>query len=291
MSSIISPNFLNNIELLELRVKDNVAGLFGGTHRSKTFGSSCEFADYKEYMQGDDVKKIDWRAFARFDKLFIKQYLDERQMHTRIYIDTSLSMSYEKKNEYALKIAAVLSYLSVKAMDKVSIYSIDGHKCQEIISKMVGKDNYMNNISQLNKVAFDGESFISDAILTSNVGYGDGVSIIISDFLTDNDYKKAIDYLRSKRRDVICIQVLSDNEINPKFNARMLFFDSENRKSTFRKNINREVIAAYKRALDFVTHDISHYCSSRNASYFLLNADSKVEDFVFRNAMKKGVIR
>lgn len=291
MGNIVSPTFLNNIELLELRVKDNVAGLFGGTHRSKTFGSSCEFADYKEYLQGDDIKKIDWRAYARFDKLFIKQYLDERQMHTRIYIDTSLSMSYEKKNEYALRIAAVLSYLSVKAMDKVSIYSINGHRCKEIINKMVGKDNYTNQINALNNVEFDGESFISDAILSSNVGYGDGVSVIISDFLTDNDYKKAIDYLRSKRRDVVCIQVLSDNEINPKYNARMLFFDSENMTSTFRKNINREVISAYKRALDFVTHDISHYCSSRNAGYFLLNADTKVEDFVFKDAMKKGVIR
>lgn len=291
MNPIISPELLNNIELLELRVQDNVAGLFGGSHRSKSFGSSCEFADFKEYKEGDDVKKIDWRAYTRFYRLFIKQYLDERQMHTRIYIDTSESMKFEKKNEYALKLAAVLSYLSIKAMDKVTIYAIRGNRCEEVISKMVGKDNYMTHINKLNKIEFSGDTSISEAIMATSVGYGDGVSIVISDFLTDNDYKKSIDYLRSKRRDVIFLQVLSEEEINPTFNSRFLLYDSEDLKSTFKKNINKEVITAYKKALEYITNDISHYCLSRDSSYFLLNANEKIEDFIFNKAMQKGVIR
>ena len=84
------------MESLQMLIKNNVAGLFGGNHRSKTFGSSCEFADYRDYVAGDDVTKIDWNAYARFDKLYLKLYLDERQMHTRIYIDASRSMGYGK---------------------------------------------------------------------------------------------------------------------------------------------------------------------------------------------------
>ena len=115
---IIDEAFLQQMESLQMLVKNNVAGLFGGNHQSKSFGSSCEFSDYRDYIPGDDIGKIDWNAYARFDKLFLKLYLDERQMHTRIYIDGSRSMNHgdSKKGEQAIKLAATLAYLSVCAM-------------------------------------------------------------------------------------------------------------------------------------------------------------------------------
>ena len=91
---VIDEAFLSQLEQIETVLKNNLAGMFGGNRRSKNFGSSCEFADYRDYMPGDDVTKIDWNAYARFDKLYQKLYFDERQMHTRIYIDTSRSMDY-----------------------------------------------------------------------------------------------------------------------------------------------------------------------------------------------------
>ncbi|MDE6691179.1 MAG: DUF58 domain-containing protein, partial [Clostridia bacterium] len=69
---VINEEFLQQIELLQMLVKNNVAGMFGGNHQSKTFGSSCEFTDYREYIPGDDITKIDWNAFARFEKLYLK---------------------------------------------------------------------------------------------------------------------------------------------------------------------------------------------------------------------------
>ena len=91
---VIDEAFLSELEALETLLKNNVAGMFGGNHQSKNFGSSCEFADYRDYVPGDDITKIDWNAYARFDKLYQKLYLDERQMHTRIYIDASRSMHH-----------------------------------------------------------------------------------------------------------------------------------------------------------------------------------------------------
>ena len=101
---IINEEFLQQLETLQTLVKNNVAGLFGGNHQTKNFGSSCEFADYRDYIPGDDITKIDWNAFARFEKLYLKLFLDERQRHTRIYIDASRSMAYGKgkKEEQAL---------------------------------------------------------------------------------------------------------------------------------------------------------------------------------------------
>ena len=146
---VIDEAFLSEVEALQTILKNNIAGMFGGNHQAKTFGSSCEFADYRDYVPGDDMTKIDWNVYARFDKLYQKLYLDERQMHTKIYIDASRSMqhgSLEKANQ-AIRIAAAFAYISICEMDKVSIYAIRNGQVEEVISGMVGKDSYLSYIN------------------------------------------------------------------------------------------------------------------------------------------------
>lgn len=290
---IINEAFLQKLELLDMYIKDNVAGAFGGNHRSKKYGSSSEFADFREYIPGDDIRRIDWNVFARFEKLFLKLYLDERQMHTKIYIDGSISMKgeNEKKAEMALRIAATFAFFSIKAMDKVSIYYIDNNKTYKIIDRIVGKDSFYNFIGALNDIKFDSKStFISDAIMNHQTGYGNGMSIIISDFLTNNNYFNAISHLRSKHRDVLCIQLLDDDELNPKFAGKNIFYDSENN-NTYKKNINKDVIKAYYEALNYITSSISSFCNSREATYLLVNANSRIDDIILNQAISKGVIK
>ena len=163
----INEEFLQQVESLQVILKNNLAGLFGGGHQSKTYGSSCEFADYRDYIPGDDITKIDWNIFARTDKLYLKLFLDERQIHTRIYIDASRSMDYGKgkKATMALKIAATLAYLSICEMDRVSIYYIKENKIHEVVSNIVGKESFYNQIGKLNDIEFSGDAFISNSIL------------------------------------------------------------------------------------------------------------------------------
>lgn len=274
-------------------IKNNVAGQFGGNHQAKTFGSSCEFADFRDYTPGDDIKRIDWNAYGRFEKLYLKLYLDERQMHTRIYIDASRSVAYGngKKDVQAIRLAAAFAYLSVCEMDKVSIYVLHEKQVEEIISGMLGKDAFINSIGKLNDITFEGDSFISEAILPSTVGYGDGLSVIISDFLTDNNFEDAIDHLATKKRDILCAQVLSKEELNPKSRGKMHFFDCEDIGKSYRKNINKEIIKAYKAALAYATGRIRDYCFSRGAEYMLVHADSTPQEIFFGRLADMGVIK
>ena len=291
--TVIDDEFLSQIELLQMLVKNNVAGMFGGNHKSKTYGSSCEFADYREYTPGDDITKIDWNAFARFEKLYTKLFLDERQMHTRIYIDASNSMGFGKgkKDEQALKIAAAFAYLSVCEMDKVSVYTIQNKQLNAVISGMLGKESFISSINALNGVTFSGDSYISDAIVPSAVGYGDGMSIIISDFLTDNNYEAAIDHLTSKKRHVLCVQILSKEELRPKARGKMHFFDSEDNNKYYRKNITREIAQAYKKAVDYATGRIRDYCAARGADYLLVGAEDPVGKLFFERLTDEGVLK
>ena len=292
---VINEEFLSRLDTLETILKNNVAGMFGGNKQSRygSFGSSCEFADYRDYMPGDDIMKIDWNSYARFDKLYIKLFLDERQMHTRIYIDASRSMDYGngRKAEQAVKLAAALAYLSVNEMNRVSVYAIKGNAVEEIIPLTVGKDTFYNRIGDLNGIEFDGDSRISEAILPTTVGMGDGMSVIISDFLTDDDYETAIDHLVGKKRDVFCIQILSPEEINPQISGKMHLFDSENLDKTYKKNIDRDILKAYRAAVAYATDRLRDYCYSRGAHCLTVSSDADVGEIIFGRLEEEGVIK
>lgn len=291
MKQIIDEQFLQQVELLSMAIKDNTAGLFGGSHKSKKYGSSCEFADYRKYIEGDDITKIDWNIYGRFEELYIKLYLDEKQMNTRIYIDTSSSMSFYNKSEFALRLATTLAYLSVSEMDRVSIYTINGRHVEPLFEKIVGKERFLQNVVKLNNIKFDGDSFISEAILRSQVGYGDGKSIIISDFLTDNNYVDAIDYLRTKRRDVLCIQLLANEEVNPLARGKSILYDCEDSDKFYKDNVTRDVLKAYEKALKFIQDRLSNFCASREADYVFYPTNMPLKELFFDKLMTKGVIK
>ncbi len=290
---IIDEAFLSEIEALQSLLKNNVAGMFGGNHQSKNYGSSCEFTDYRDYVPGDDITKIDWNAYARFDKLYQKLYLDERQMHTKIYIDASRSMQHgnDEKAQQAIRIAAAFAYLSVGEMDKVSIYALHENRAEEVISGMVGKEAYLNSINRLNEIEFTSDVSINEAILTSRVGMGDGYSILISDFLTDEEYERAIDKFAEQKRDILCVQILSREELNPQFRGKMHLYDSENLQNFFRRKIDRDRIAAYKAALAHVTERIKNYCEARGGHYMLVPAHQKLFDIFFGNLVDMEVLK
>ncbi len=290
---IVNEELLSQLEAMQMLLKNNVAGLFGGNHKSRTYGSSCEFADYRDYVDGDDTTKLDWNAYARFEKLYLKLFLDERQMHTRIYIDASRSMEYgdARKAEQALQFAALIAYLSVCEMDKVSIYVIKDKSVHQVIRTIVGKEAFLASIGELEQVVFDGDSYISEALMTENLGYGDGLSVIISDFMTDNDYEGAIDRLVEKKRDVFCLQILSKEEINPQARGKVHYFDSEHSSRFYRKDIDREIIKAYKMAVEYVTDRIRNYCNARGANYLLASAEDSAHEIFFEKLVNMGVFK
>ena len=120
--SVLNDAFFSRLETLTLELRANLGGFFGGKHLVRTYGQTVEFADYREYMLGDDIRRIDWNLYSRFEKFFLKLFTDERQMHTQIFIDCSASMGRDMpaKANYTIGVAAALGYLSVHNMDKVS---------------------------------------------------------------------------------------------------------------------------------------------------------------------------
>ena len=132
---------------------------------------------------------------------------------------------------------------------------------------------------------------IGQAFFSSSVGMGDGYSILISDFLTDENYENAIDTFAEKRRDILCIQVLSREELNPQMRGKMHLFDSEDPSSIFRRKIDRDRINAYKAALRFVTDRIKDYCESRGGRYLLVPAEASLGEVFFGDLVDTEVMK
>ena len=285
------------METLALNLRADLAGFFGGKHLVKTYGQTVEFADYREYMLGDDIRRIDWNLYSRFEKFFIKLFTDERQMHTQIFLDCSASMGKinPEKGAYAIAVAAALGFLSVHNMDKVSFKMVKEDKLEDPFGVIVGKRSFFRAMNTLEKTQFADDADISAAVSSClDTGSKDGLSVIISDFFTEKDWKKAIDYLVYKQRQVLLIQVLTPEEIEPVYNGRVNLIDSESVDMLDERNmkirITRSMQMAYEEALNDMQEQLKSYCLSRGAGFITVRTDKKIEKVLFGELLKTGII-
>ncbi|MCL2862082.1 MAG: DUF58 domain-containing protein [Firmicutes bacterium] len=297
MKSLLNNEFFARLETLAINLSADLRGFFGGKHRVKTYGQTVEFSDYREYMLGDDIRRIDWNLYSRFEKYFIKLFTDERQMHLQVFLDCSASMGQieSKKAAYALAVGAALGFLSVHNMDKVSFKLLKKSKVEDTGGIIVGKNNFFRAIKALEKIEYKSEVNISEAIAGNpNVGGSDGLSVIISDFFSENDWKKAVDYLLYKKRQVMLVQVVTPEELDPSYSGRTTLLDSEaggmEDLKNLKINITRGLLNAYEEALEEYNQEIKEFCNKRGVSFITVSCDQPLEQVLFKQLLKVGVM-
>lgn len=293
----LNDEFFSILETQALQLKSDLTGYFGGKHQTDSYGQTVEFADYREYMLGDDIRRIDWNLYSRFEKYFIKLFSDERQMQIDIYLDCSASMgrTIPQKGQYVTALAAGLGYLAVHNMDKLSFKLIKKNRVDDSGGLIVGKNAFFRSLQRLDGLEFSGDSFISEAILHSeSCGKGSGLSVLISDFLTENDWRKAIDLFCFNGQQVLAVQVLAQEEISPSYTGRMHLIDSETEDLFDGKNMRMRVTGAMQKAYDMayraIVEDIREFCASRGVGFVSLNTQMPVQKAIFQELMKVGLL-
>ncbi len=296
-SAYLNDEFFSRLETLALNLRADLNGYFGGKHFVRSYGQTVEFADYREYQLGDDIRRIDWNLFSRFEKYFIRLFTDERQMDVQIFLDCSASMGKENrtKAEYAVSVAAALGFLSVHNMDKVSFKLIKEDAVEDPFGTIIGKNSFFRAISLLENLNFSDDADISQAVSScANTGANNGLSVIISDFLTRKDWKKAVDYLTYKKRQVLAIQLLSPEEEEPTYSGRVNLIDVESGDLADPRNmklrITRSLQLAYQEALKDMKADIKSFCASRGADFISVTTDKPVERMLFGELLKAGIM-
>ena len=296
-SAYLNDEFFSRLETLALNLRADLNGYFGGKHFVRSYGQTVEFADYREYQLGDDIRRIDWNLFSRFEKYFIRLFTDERQMDVQIFLDCSASMGKENrtKAEYAVSVAAALGFLSVHNMDKVSFKLIKEDAVEDPFGTIIGKNSFFRAISLLENLNFSDDADISQAVSScANTGSNNGLSVIISDFRTRKDWKKAVDYLTYKKRQVLAIQLLSPEEEEPTYSGRVSLIDVESGDLADPRNmklrITRSLQLAYQEALKDMKADIKSFCASRGADFISVTTDKPVERMLFGELLKAGIM-
>jgi len=295
--SYLNDDFFSRLETLELNLRKDLLGYFGGKHLVSTYGQTVEFADYREYQLGDDIRRIDWNLYSRFEKYYLKLFTDERQMQVQIFLDCSASMGKDnpRKSAYAVAVAAAMGYLSIHNMDKVSFKLMKGNACEDPFGLILGKNAFFRSVNLLSETVFDNETDMEAAVKSCpNLGTGNGLAIVISDFFTDSDWKKTVDYLCYLKKQVLLIQVLTPEEIEPSYSGRVNLIDLEAADMADERNMKMKItnamLAAYDEALRSMREELKTFSASRGAEFITLRTDVPVEKTLFSDLLKVGIV-
>lgn len=224
----LHPEAIKRISRLDLRARHIVEGFLSGMHRSPYFGQSVEFRQHREYAPGDDLRHVDWKVWARQDRLYVKQFEEDTNLRCTLLVDVSRSMQYGNgplsKFEYACTVAASLAYLVLKQGDAVSCVAFDQAIRQTVPSRT--RRTHLNTvIDTLNITEPDDKTEIYGVLRQVAESYPRrNVMVVISDFLTDLESTlKGLRLLRQRGHDVLVFHVLDDDELTFPFNGSTRF--------------------------------------------------------------------
>jgi uncharacterized protein (DUF58 family) len=229
----LTPEILARITSLELLARTVVEGFISGLHRSPFTGFSTEFAEYRQYMPGDDLRYLDWKLLGRTDRYYIKKYRADTNAQCHILIDASGSMRYTTgtitKLQYAQFLGSSLAYLANKQQDAVGFIAFDREVRLHVPAH--SRSGHMRTIfGRMEQLEAGNETNLSKMLhVTAERITRRGIIIVISDFYDDPDaIINALQHLRFKGNDVIVFHILDKNELDFDFSEPVLLEDSEN---------------------------------------------------------------
>jgi len=284
-------NFLKKLELLTLVSKRIRAGQTKGERKSIKRGHSLEFADYRNYSRGDDLRYLDWNIYGRLDKLFIKLFAEEEDLHIHILMDSSKSMEFGNpvKLDYAKRVAGALGYIGLANYDAVGVGSFSG-QLGSSVPPMRSKARVFQLFDFISNIHSDGETQFNRSIREyAGRQTKPGTAIVISDFLDPAGYEDGLRHLLSRRYEIFVLQILSPEEIDPPYRGDLKLVDSEN--NTFREvTISERVMKRYKETLSHYCAQLQNFCRTRGIIYLRTSTSVPFEDLILKYLTKSGVL-
>ncbi|MCX7841725.1 MAG: DUF58 domain-containing protein [Clostridia bacterium] len=280
MSELFDSNFLNKLQQLVITSKIILSDGSGGNRKSRSKGSSVEFSDYREYSPGDDYRRIDWNAFGRFEKLFVKLYMEEREAPVQILLDTSRSMSWGEpsKSIASRKLAAALGYISLANYDRVTLACLN-NTLHSFKPSLRGKNSFGELLDCLEKVEYSGTTDIYAALQAMNIKTCKGITVIISDMFTPGSFTEIIKYLQYRKQEVYLCHVLSPQETNPEITESLRLIDSETGEY---KDVTATpmLLKTYQKVYSSFITRLEDTCFRYGASYIHLKTSLPVEQMI-----------
>src|SRR5579875_1323939 len=279
----LDASVLQRLDNLTLLTRRSMATGRPGRRRSPLAGSSMEFADYRRYAPGDDFRRIDWRAYARLERLFLRVFEAEENITVTILVDCSDSMTHgtPPKAELAVAMAAALAYIALKCEDTVVVGALTDRLAA--YRKAGSGTNAIWSIGEfLNQLPSSGKTDLNKALYDlGRVTSSPGLSIVISDFLAPGGYQTGVRALRQLRQEVALLQILAPDELEPELQGDWRLRDSEGN-GTIDVSISAQILQAYRQRLSAFTQELASFAHANAASYSLIASDTNILDVIQR---------
>jgi uncharacterized protein (DUF58 family) len=233
-ATLLDPRALAKLSKLELVSRHFMDGFVQGLHRSPHLGFALDFAQHRQYAPGDDIKRLDWRVFAKADRFYIKQYEVSTTLRAHIVLDASGSMAYRGQHDamskfrYAQFVAACLAYLILHQQDAAGLVTFD-NKVREVLPPRTAPSHLLRLVGAIDGTVAERESAIAPILhdVAERLTHR-GMVIVISDFVDRaGDIVEALHHLRHKRHEVMLLQMMADDELTFPFRKWSLFENLE----------------------------------------------------------------
>ena len=289
--SLLPPDLLARLERLELVSRKVFRGQIKGERRSRRKGQSVEFADFRSYVPGDDLRLIDWNLYARLDQLFLKLFQEEEDLHFHALVDASESMNFgdPTKLHVAKQLAAALGYIGLCRADRVSVAALGPEGRRAPVLR--GRASLWKMLAYLDSVESGHNVSLYEGVKDFSMrNTGTGIAVLLTDMMDKEGYESALRMLIGRRMDVFIMHILSPEEIDPPLRGDRKLIDIEDGDAA-EITINAYVLQRYRQTVQSFIGSIKTFCSKRSIVYIPVRTDTPVETIVTRYLRQRGVVR
>lgn len=288
---LLAPEFLRRLENLEVVSKRVMAGRMKGDRLSKRKGRGSEFADFRPYTPGDDLRFLDWNLYGRLEKLFLRLFLEEEDLHVHLLVDNSKSMDYgtPTKLRYAKQVAAALGFVGLANMDRVNVFAVGGTASASPTFR--GRASLWRMVKHLDGIEPTAMGDLNRALRSFSLrATGRGVAVILSDFLDKGGYEEGLKYVASRNLDVYAVQILADEEVNPPYTGDLKLTDLEDEDEA-EVTISAPLLERYRKTLMAYRGALNGFCTRRGMSYLFTTNQVPFEKLVLGYLRSRGLLQ
>ncbi len=284
--TLLSPALMARLESLQLMSRNRLLGRFGGEHKSKRYGNTIDFADFREYHPGDDFRRIDYHVMARLDQVLIKLFEADDEITVRFLVDTSSSMDIGGKLHQAKKLVAALGFIALSAHDSVSVHTFPN---EGISTRFAGRASIPSFLGHTETLTADGVTPFAEAAghLLSRGGLP-GLTVVVSDLLTEE--WASLTKLRSSGSDVTVLHVLCEEDLNPDYTGDLELVDTEVG-DRLTVSVTEDVASSYRDRVARWRDDVARTVRGSGSSYVPVDASDDVEELLLQTWLSEGVLR
>jgi|SRR5579871_1908045 len=288
---ILDATFLKKLERLSLATRRPFAGQMKGEKRSLKRGASIEFADYREYSLGDDLRYVDWNTAARLGKMFLKLFVEEEDLYLALLLDSSKSMDFgePKKLFYAIRLAAALGYIGLSNYDRVSIQTYAATLGTPLPPQR-GRGGVLPFFHYLEKIRPGGATAFGSSLRRfAATARNKGIAIVLSDCF-DPDWQEGIKALVARGFQVALLHILAEDEITPTLLGDLRIIDSETNEAK-EMSVNPALLARYQQTFDAFCAEIEAFCHRYGIDYLRTSTAMPFEDLVLKTIRRNGLVK